>query len=281
MMLCSQPPYSFAQIVFVSVTLMVGLEILRVVPLVLAWIRTCVGPRLTEKERNTTFIGIRPLCDPLEFELSDTFSQLVLFFVVLLVYSVVAPITNFVMAFCFMYMGAAYRHQFIYIYPPRPDSGGKLWTSFIGVLLVCIFIAEFTSKWYSKRSRYIPSQLHFTNTLSFVDTVTGLLALKKAGIASILMFPLIIITILFNAYIRQQHFRVTENLTSRECLKTDLQNSSLDLSFVKGAYVQPELQAKDVYPENQSEYRAMTLGVEEQEGPLMGASSVANDSFYL
>jgi hypothetical protein len=135
---------------------MIGMEILRVVPLVLAWLRTCIGPRLTEKERNTTFMGIRPLCDPQEFEIADTFSQTVLFFVVLLVYSVIAPITNFVMAFCFMYMGTAYRHQFIYIYPARPDSGGKLWTSFIGVLLVCLFIAEFTSKWHSKRIRDIP-----------------------------------------------------------------------------------------------------------------------------
>jgi hypothetical protein len=123
-------------------------------------------------------------------------------------------------------------------------------------------------------------RIHFTNTLSFVGTVTGLLALKKAGIASILMFPLLIITVLFNAYIKQQHFRVTENLTSRECLKTDLQKSSLDLSFVKGAYVQPELQAKDVFPENLSEYRAMALGFEE-EGPLMGEPSVVNGSLNL
>jgi hypothetical protein len=91
-------------------------------------------------------MGLRPLCDPQEFEIADTFSQTVLFFVVLLVYSVIAPIVNFVMAFCFIYMGVAYRNQFIYIYPARPDSGGKLWTSFIGVLLVCLFIAEFTSK---------------------------------------------------------------------------------------------------------------------------------------
>jgi hypothetical protein len=91
------------------------------------------------------------------------------------------------------------------------------------------------------------------------------------------MFPLIIITVLFNAYIRQQHFRVTENLTSRECLKIDLQNSSLDfdLSFVKGAYVQPELQ--DVFPENLSDYGATALGFEEQEDPL-ASTAVANGS---
>jgi hypothetical protein len=256
---------------------MVGLEILRVLPLFLSWLRTCIGPRLTEKERNTTFMGIRPLCDPQEFEIADTFSQTVLFFVVLLVYSVIAPIVNFVMAFCFIYMAICYRHQFIYIYPARPDSGGKLWTSFIGVLLVCLFIAEFTSKLYSERTRGIRPQMQITNTL-FVGAVAGLLALKKAGIASVLMFPLIIITILFNAYIRQQHFRVTENLTSRECLKTDLQNSSLDfdLSFVKDAYVQPEMHY--VFPKNMSDHAgAMALDFEEHEDPL-GSPSVANGS---
>lgn len=101
------------QIVFVGTTIMVGIESLRVVPLALAAIRRCVGPRLTEKERNTTFVGIRPLSDPIEFEHADTFSQLVLYFVVLLVYSVIAPITNFVMGFVFIFMGIAYRHQFM------------------------------------------------------------------------------------------------------------------------------------------------------------------------
>jgi hypothetical protein len=116
--------------------------------------------------------------------------------------------------------------------------------------------------------------MHLTNTL-FVVAVAGLLALKKAGIASILMFPLIIITVLFNAYIRQQHFRVTENLTSRECLKTDLQNSNLDLSFVKGAYVQPELQ--HVFPETPSDNREVPLNFEKEEDPLK-IPSVANGS---
>jgi hypothetical protein len=92
------------------------------------------------------------------------------------------------------------------------------------------------------------------------------------------MVPLIIITVLFNFYIRQQHFRVTENLASRECLKTDLQNPNLDLSFVKGAFVQPELQ--DVIPENPSDHQEMPLNFEEQEDPL-GSPSVANGSLIV
>lgn len=96
---------------------MVGVEILRVVPVAMALIRSCVGPRLTEKERQTTFMGLRPLADPVEFEHADIFSQIVLYWMIFLVYAVIAPLVSFVMAFCFLYMGSAYRHQFVYIYP--------------------------------------------------------------------------------------------------------------------------------------------------------------------
>jgi hypothetical protein len=66
---------------------------------------------------------------------------------------------------------------------------------------------------------------------------------------------------LFNAYIKQQHFKVTENLPSRECLRADLKNASLDFAFVKGEYVQPEMKAREpVFPENMSEGQRSALG---------------------
>lgn len=64
---------------------------------------------------------------------------------VLLVYAVMSPITAFVLGFCFFYMESAYRHQFVYIYPATSDSGGKMWTKFINILLVCMLVAEVTS----------------------------------------------------------------------------------------------------------------------------------------
>jgi calcium permeable stress-gated cation channel len=132
------------QIVFVGTVVMVGLELLRVTPIAFAAIRRHLGPRLTEKERKSSFFIFRPLSDPSEFPHADLLSQVVLYFTVQLVYAVIAPITSFVLAFCFLYMGAAYRHQIVYIYPTHPDSGGKLWTRFIGILISCMFIAEVT-----------------------------------------------------------------------------------------------------------------------------------------
>lgn len=64
------------------------------------------------------------------------------------------------------------------------------------------------------------------------------------------MIPLPIINVLFDAYIQQQHYRVATYLPSRQCMKTDLENGSdFDLTFVKDAYVQDELQTKFKLPE--------------------------------
>jgi hypothetical protein len=76
------------------------------------------------------------------------------------------------------------------------------------------------------------------------------------------MAPLIAITILFNAYIRQQHFRVAEHLPSRECMKSELQNGpNFDLSFTTRAYLQEELRDKKLYPENLTNENASALGL--------------------
>lgn len=172
-----------------------------------------------------SFLFLRTLSDPLEFEHADLLAQVVLYFTVQFVYAVIAPITSIVLAFCFLFLGSAYRHQFVFIYPTRPDSGGMLWASFVKILLVCMLIAQVT--------------------------IVGLLALKKSAIGVPLMIPLIVVTSLFSVYIHQQHFRAATYLPARACMQADLQNAHdmLDLSFLDGAFVQPELQTKEAFPE--------------------------------
>lgn len=88
------------------------------------------------------------------------------------------------------------------------------------------------------------------------------MALQKAVIATPLMIPLIVITILFNAYVRQEHFRVAKYLPSRECMKVDRRNGpDFDLSFAKDAYLQEELRQKVRYPEDLTEEMARVLGL--------------------
>jgi len=214
----------FIQIVFVSAVIPVGLEILRVIPIVLAFVRGYVGPRLNQKEREKKFIFLRPLADPSEFSHFSTLASVVLNFMVLLVYAVMSPITAFVLCFCFFYLGVAYRHQFVYIYPPTPDSGGKMWMRFINILLVCMLVAQIT--------------------------IIGLLALKKSIVGVLLMIPLIVVTALFNTYMHQQHFRTAEFLPAQIGTMADRKSGpDMDLSFLRDAFVQPELQVKEAFPE--------------------------------
>ena len=114
---------------------------------------------------------------------------------VYLVYATIAPITSFIVGICFFFMSATYRHQFIYIYPTWPDSGGKMWISFFGLLPVMMIIAELA--------------------------IVGMLALNKSPIASALMFPLVVVTILFSIYIKQQHFRVAAFIPARDAMLVD------------------------------------------------------------
>ena len=97
--------------------------------------------------------------------------------------------------------------------------------------------------------------------------VLGLFGLKKAKIASPFFLPLIvslqqeemarlrrldlsfldsylqIISVLFSFYIRKQHFRVARFLPTRNCLREDERRDEMDMSFLVGAYLQPELAA--------------------------------------
>ena len=72
----SQSTY-FIQIVFVGTVVALSMELLRIKPLLFAFIRRFLSPNLTEKERQTTVFGCRPLAQPLDFEGADNLSQIV------------------------------------------------------------------------------------------------------------------------------------------------------------------------------------------------------------
>lgn len=227
----------YIQILLVDTCLSMGVELLRVVPVALAAVRSCAGPRLTEKERSRAWAIFRPLCDPAEFEHANLLSGTVLYFTVYFVYAALAPITNFFMFMCFTLMAAGYRHQFVYIYPTFPDSGGKLWSGFMRMVPVCMIIAEVT--------------------------IVGMLALNKAGAASAMMIPLLVITILFTVYIHQKHFALTENLPAKNAVMADLRSNAerpMNFDFLKAKYLQPELREREVFPENSTVEREIEHG---------------------
>jgi len=214
----------FMQILLVQTFIGVGVELLRIGPVVVAFIRGKVGPSLTDEERNATWLGLRPFSDPAPFLHAIKLYRFVLYFMVLFVYSCMSPIVSYIALLCFGLLTMCYRNQFVYCYPFK-ETGGKLWGEFTNIMVVAMLISEIV--------------------------LTGVLVLKKSIAATVLIVPLIVITSLFKAYIDQQHYFVTKHLPGRRCIEVDRLahgDPSFDFSFVEGTYIQNALRADKNIP---------------------------------
>ena len=112
----------FIQLILVQNLLSVAIELLRVVPVVQNWLRSIVanilGYNLTEKERNSTLLGLRSLNDPQEYYFGQEMgSKIILIFMVLFVYGCMSPLTCYFTLLVFIILAVSFRNQFIYIYP--------------------------------------------------------------------------------------------------------------------------------------------------------------------
>lgn len=76
----------FIQLAVVGTVTGLAFENIRIIPLALAYLRKFVGPRVTEKQRETTFFMFRPLADPSEFEYASNMAQFsILYFMIVMV----------------------------------------------------------------------------------------------------------------------------------------------------------------------------------------------------
>ncbi|KAF4711105.1 hypothetical protein FOZ62_024843 [Perkinsus olseni] len=187
----------FISFVFVQIGLDLGLELIRLVPAVTALLRKWLGPNLSEKERSRPWLGLKPLSFPVDLEQPKLVSTVMLFFMILFVYSVMSPITSFVMAFAFTTYGLVYKIEYASVYDPSNDTGGQLWSRAIRFIIACAVIAQFT--------------------------VMTVLAIKEGPVVSPLMLPLFVGTILFWIYLEQRHFIAASFLPAKTCVEVDRQ----------------------------------------------------------
>lgn len=241
----------FIQIVLAQTFFLQSLEILRVYPLGVALLRRFFGPRLTAKERSRPWGLLCPLEEPPEFWHAETFAQLILLYMVSFVYGSIAPVTCIFLCFCFVILESGYRYQFIHNYPRPFDTGGRLWKYFIHFTLASMVVAQLT--------------------------LIGLLALKKSPYAGPAMGPLLAITIMFIMFINAEHSTVSEHLPTRDCILKDSENTAegpLDMTFVKGVYLQPSLQNEGLEPD----YDSSDDGGDNNDDGLATTSDVAMET---
>lgn len=216
---------SFIQFILVQMFVGCSIELLRVLRVFSAFFRKRFGPDLTEKERGEPYLFLQPITISEEMEYPMRYAELILYFLVNLVYSCVAPLMSYFMLLAFGVLNLVYRHQLIYIYTSENDHGGKLWPQIITMLIVCMLVAEMT--------------------------LIGIVSIKQGAIAASLMLPLVGATVFFLFYIHQQHFRVTHFVPSTLCKSSDIKNhATLDISFLNDQYLQPSMKEKELHPDN-------------------------------
>ena len=198
-----------------------GMELLRIYPIGMAAVRRAIiWMGFPDPEESELLKGyFRPLDDPYEFEHAKVLANtVVLYFMVLFVYTVVAPLSNFFLAVCFLLLESGYRYQLYHNYPPTPDSGGKLFKNFIFMMFACMVIAQLT--------------------------LIGFLLLKQSWYAVSGLGPLLGITAVFIWYILLTKIQATKHLPSSECIQADRKQRAtggLDYEFVRHQYLQPSI----------------------------------------
>lgn len=224
----------FIQILLVKTFIGLPIEMLKVLPLFKAGLRSIVGPNLTKKESERRYLKvIRPLNEPLWLLHAEKTAANVLYFMVFFVYSSTAPLVNWIVFFCFVLLLPAWRYQIFCNYPTTPDTGGALYLIFMKIVRASAIIGQLA--------------------------LWAILGLKRYPYAISWMLPLLIGNVLFNLYVGQRQEDSTTALPSEECVAIDtlLEAEGEDFSFLEDTYKQPALLAGQVLvPYNWSQQHA-------------------------
>ena len=210
------------RLLIVSACIGTLVELYRAVPLIQCAIRFCLGHRATEKQRNEAIGPFKPLSVVDKFYFSRIQARILLYFMVLFVYSSISPVVNWMCLVFFLFLGSVYRHQFIFNYPKTPDGGGHMWIMFMAVILACMVIAQVT--------------------------LWGLLGIRQAVVAVSMMIPLMVVTGIFIVYLAQHYFWLGKYLPAHCGLSQDLDNAEagVDFSTFHDLYKNPVLKTQPI-----------------------------------
>lgn len=238
------PNQSTLYITYVIVKMGVGLplELLQVVPIAINAVYRLFAPKLTERERNSKWLGLTPLTVGKDFDQASKLAQYVLIVIITLVFCPIAPLVCYFCGFYFFLSDVVYRRSLLYFYDPNFASSGVYWPSLYIALMIAIVISE----------------------LTFI----GLLGLKEAQGPFVLIVILFVCTILFHYSIYGLYQRISKNLPLVEANGVDQKRSNMeDLSkdLLKEKYAQPALQQRDpIYPVHE-EFEAISSNVGSKE----------------
>jgi len=211
---------TFMIFVLVKVCLSASFEVTRIVPAIIAMIRSKLGPKITEKERRQPWLGLKPLCFKFELTQPALLAHQIVVFMVLFVYSTLHPISCIVTLASFAITSMVYRNNLVHIYHPTNDTGGQFWPIVAKYLIYMMVISQLT--------------------------IIAVLGIKEGPSQAALTFPLVLITLYFGSYIGQQHYRVSRILPSADAADTDKarEKSGFPFNTFQNLYLQRALGKK-------------------------------------
>jgi hypothetical protein len=116
----------FMSTITIHIGLSFTLELVRLMPVATAFVHKILAPQLTERERNSIWMGIRPLVQSYSFNYFQPafLSQSILIFVLIVVYAPVAPLLTFFGMAYFLIGDTVYRRAVIFVYDPAHHTEG-------------------------------------------------------------------------------------------------------------------------------------------------------------
>lgn len=212
----------FISYVIIRTGLSLVLELLRVVPLLLSGLFYIFAPKLTKREREGTWLGLRSISSTDAFDPTSEFADSFLVMLVTLTFAPIAPLVCYFTGWYFFVADIVYRRQVLFVYKPMSFALGAYWPRLYNFLIVALVVAQLT--------------------------LIGLLSLKKAPVQVVLVAVLVITVLLFNHYMVQLFPRVAKHLPVTECARLDALRGQRDrtatFSFLDNVYRQPAMGEK-------------------------------------
>lgn len=217
----------YTTFLMVQMGLPTSLALLRVTPIIKAAIYHYAAPKLTPRQRSTPWLGLSPLSVPGNFGPTDPIAQYFLVFILIVVFSVVAPIFGYFAAAYLFLSEILYRWEVLCIDDPSINTGAVYWPSLY---------------------RFCMGALIFAQVLMAV-----LMGLKKAAAAATAALILPFLTGVFHLFVWSRYPRTAKNLPLDECVAVDQRRSRQLDDLVKSLdehYRQPAMAERaPIYPD--------------------------------
>jgi len=213
----------FTQIVLINGLMGMGMELSRVVPLIMANLLSYLDKKgaSIRKLQERHIVSISP---------GELYPGLLLITMLGLTYAIIVPFMSCCTTLFFLLAFIVYKHNVLYLYCPEYEGGGDLFQKIYGYLL---------------------TGLNFGNA-----TVMAYFILKEAFIQFVLMIPLFAVVEGFRKYTATNYLRRLQGISREDAVKIDVQFTSQQQpshSFDKTLFSQPELNHRPLSPLNKDE----------------------------